>query len=47
MRERANLLGGQLIVESAPGAGTRLTAALPVNGPEGPRGDGPGPLRGG
>jgi PAS domain S-box-containing protein len=30
MRERASLLGGQLAVESVPGAGTRLTAELPA-----------------
>lgn len=30
MRERARLLGGQLTVESAPGAGTRLCAVLPL-----------------
>jgi PAS domain S-box-containing protein len=30
MRERAHLLGGKLTVESAPGAGTRLVAELPV-----------------
>jgi two-component system, NarL family, sensor kinase len=30
MRERAELLGGALRVESAPGAGTRITATLPV-----------------
>ncbi|MBI4013342.1 MAG: GAF domain-containing protein [Candidatus Rokubacteria bacterium] len=32
MRERAELLGGRLIVESAPGAGTRLWAHLPLGG---------------
>jgi nitrate/nitrite-specific signal transduction histidine kinase len=30
MRERAELLGGALRVESAPGAGTRIAATLPV-----------------
>jgi signal transduction histidine kinase len=30
MRERAVLLGGQLTVESAPGAGTCVTAELPL-----------------
>ncbi len=30
MRERAALLGGQLTIESAPGAGTRLMVELPV-----------------
>jgi len=30
MRERAELLGGRLHVASAPGAGTRLTAVLPL-----------------
>jgi signal transduction histidine kinase len=29
MRERARLVGGRFEVESAPGAGTRLTATLP------------------
>jgi signal transduction histidine kinase len=32
MRERATLLGGKLTVESVPGAGTRLTAELPLQG---------------
>jgi PAS domain S-box-containing protein len=32
MRERAALLGGRLTVESRPGAGTRVTAELPVEG---------------
>jgi PAS domain S-box-containing protein len=31
MRERAGLLGGRLTVESTPGAGTRVTAELPVD----------------
>ena len=30
MRERAQLLGGQLIVESSAGAGTRITVILPL-----------------
>jgi signal transduction histidine kinase len=31
MRERAHLLGGTLTVTSRPGAGTRITATLPLN----------------
>jgi PAS domain S-box-containing protein len=31
MQERAKLVGGHLAVESTPGAGTRLTAKLPLN----------------
>lgn len=31
MRERAMLLGGHLVIESRPGAGTRLTAELPID----------------
>jgi signal transduction histidine kinase len=34
MRERANLLDGWLRVESTPGRGTCITAALPIRGPE-------------
>jgi PAS domain S-box-containing protein len=30
MQERVNLIGGQLLIESAPGAGTRLVAELPL-----------------
>jgi PAS domain S-box-containing protein len=30
MRERAVLMGGQLTIESAPGAGTRVTATIPL-----------------
>lgn len=33
MRERASLLGGQFIIESALGTGTRLTASLPLRSP--------------
>ncbi len=33
MRERVALLGGELTIETAPGAGTRLFAALPFIGP--------------
>jgi len=32
MRERAALLGGRFTIESAPGAGTCLTAELPLGG---------------
>ncbi len=32
MAERARLLGGTLLVESAPGAGCRITARIPVTG---------------
>ena len=31
MRERATLLGGRLVVESARGSGTRVTATLPLH----------------
>jgi len=31
IHERTNLLGGELIVESTPGKGTRLTAELPID----------------
>ena len=33
MRERARILGGDLAVVSAPGAGTRVTLTLPLAGP--------------
>lgn len=33
MRERVLLVGGEFTIESAPGAGTRLTAELPFNQP--------------
>jgi len=32
MHERVTLLGGSLVVESTPGAGTRITAVLPLSG---------------
>jgi len=35
MRERATLLGGTLIVQSRPGAGTQVSARLPVGGHHG------------
>ena len=31
MRERANMLGGSLVIESIPGTGTRIQAMLPFN----------------
>ena len=34
MRERAELLGGTLLIERRPGGGTRVVATIPVaNGP--------------
>jgi signal transduction histidine kinase len=33
MRERARLLGGRIVVESVPGAGTALTVELPLSTP--------------
>lgn len=36
MKERTELLGGEFIVESTPGGGTRLTAELPVSENTGP-----------
>ncbi len=39
MEERAMLIGGRLSVESAPEAGTRLTAALPLSAPAAIKGD--------
>jgi PAS domain S-box-containing protein len=38
MSERAALLGGSLSIESEPGAGTRVTAEFPLDGPSGPAG---------
>ncbi len=34
MQERALVLGGHVVIDSGPGAGTRVTAELPVAGPE-------------
>jgi signal transduction histidine kinase len=34
MKERAQLLGGEFTLESAPGAGTRLTVELPMTAPD-------------
>ena len=34
MRERVELLGGTLRIESSPGAGTTVSATLPVTHPE-------------
>jgi len=34
MRERVGLLGGEFVIESAPGRGTRLNMSLPVDGGE-------------
>jgi signal transduction histidine kinase len=42
MRERASLLGGTLSIESAPGAGTRVRADLPLVPADGPLKIGPG-----
>jgi signal transduction histidine kinase len=36
MRERARLLGGELRIDSVPGAGTTVSASLPVVTPRGP-----------
>jgi two-component system sensor histidine kinase UhpB len=37
MVERAALLGGELMIESAPGAGTHVTASLPLHSDGEPR----------
>jgi PAS domain S-box-containing protein len=44
MQERARLLGGQLEIESMPGAGTRLTALLPLRNTEEAPPHGPDPV---
>ncbi len=31
MRERLNLVGGELLIESQPSAGTRIKASVPLN----------------
>ncbi len=46
MRERAEMLGGQLAIDSVPGAGTRLVATLPLQArPSRPLGPAPRPVR--
>ncbi len=40
MRERAELVGGEVMVDSAPGRGTRLEVHIPLNGVEKARTDG-------
>jgi PAS domain S-box-containing protein len=47
MQERAELLGGRLIVDSGRGAGTRITAELPVRAPAGGQPDGVDSIAGG
>ena len=39
MRERADLLGGQLTIESAPGLGTTVFVEVPLNGERGAHGE--------
>jgi signal transduction histidine kinase len=39
MRERAELLGGMLTIESAPGAGTTVFVRVPLQGERGARGE--------
>jgi len=43
MRERVELAGGELRIESRPGSGTRITASLPLNGAEAESGEGAEP----
>ena len=42
MRERAEMLGGTLVLESRPGAGTKFTIRLPARQPAGHRVEGEG-----
>jgi signal transduction histidine kinase len=35
LRERAQLMNGEVRVESSPGAGTRVEARIPIEGPAG------------
>jgi len=37
LRDRAEALGGQLLLHSAPSAGTSVQVSLPLDGPSGPR----------
>jgi signal transduction histidine kinase len=41
MRERASLVGGQLVIESSPGLGTAVYVEIPLDGNEGCRGPDP------
>jgi signal transduction histidine kinase len=43
MRERVELAGGELQIESRPGSGTRVTASLPLNGAKDESGEGAEP----
>ena len=40
MRERVELVGGEMTIDSAPGRGTRLEVHIPLNGMESARGNG-------